>query len=318
MYIETRTLTLLALTFGFPTVALAQSGEGDETQPIAKADELQILPQTKFVGAVVTNGEDGADRVLHGSITDLVIDRRNGKVAFAVLAEGASANYGKQVCIPWDKLTWDAKESRFTSTMTATEVADAPVFDREHLDKLPGLNPAGETPGSGRGGTAEASGEHEGGAVDPTSSRKPGESAGAPSKLDKRNAPMLVSGIRTSGMLARQDAFGEISDVYIEPKSGAVAMLAVASGGVLGIGQSTYVIPWCACTVVDAVDPGKKPDFRLDKAKADLESAPKLGDEGADVCDKKCREKIYRFYAVRKPAFESDDQGERRSTVTKK
>jgi hypothetical protein len=105
-------------------------------------------------------------------------------------------------------------------------------------------------------------------------------------------------------VLASKEKLGAPAGVFIEPVTGSTALLSVASGGVLGIGETHYLLPWGALRFVKPMGETAM-EIQIDKSVKDLESAPKLGDTGADVNAPEFRDKVYKFYGVEKPAFET-------------
>jgi sporulation protein YlmC with PRC-barrel domain len=64
------------------------------------------------------------------------------------------------------------------------------------------------------------------------------------------------------------ESLGTITEVMIEPPSGRIAYAVLSWGGVLGVGEKLFAVPWSAL----AVDP--EGQVLLDIAAARLEAAP--------------------------------------------
>lgn len=273
---------------------LAQA-PGGELKPQTKKSELRIMKQGEVLGASITNGQEGDGRVTLGSISDLVLDANTGEVRHAILASGGTLGIGKkQVAIAWNKIGCDPKRG-FTLPMTAKELEGLPAFDSEKLHLLGADRIGAEAGTDGNGG-----GVHDGdGQAGRNRRAENSDVIAAP-----RTALMLASRVDDCAVIASKDALGAGATLFVEPKLGQVAFLGVSVGGVVGIGDSNYVIPWSAVKLTKPAGDGK-PQIQLSKTKKELEAAPKLEDTGADVNDADFRQKVYRFYGVERPAFES-------------
>jgi hypothetical protein len=277
------------------TPLLAQSGEGEREQETQEKraperPQVQVVKHGTIVGAAVTNrGEDDKVEKL-GSISDLVLDTKDGHVRYAVLESGGTLGIGeRRTPIGWESLAWDAEKSQFTLSMTADAIKKLPAFDPENLRAL-GQGAADAGVGKGRNGSGGAATEGSRGGVTDGSA-------------EMRGSLMLASKIGDCAVLAGQDKVGSCDTLFIEPKSGCVAFLTVASGGVIGIGETNYVVPWAALRLVKPIG-HQEMQIQLGRGKKALETAPKLGDENADVNKPEFRAKVYEFYGVERPAFE--------------
>lgn len=264
------------------TPLLAQAGErpgkedGQPTQEIraAQTPQISIVKHDVLVGAGVTNGRD-EERL--AKVSDLVLDGQSGQVLHAVLAVGR-----KHTLVAWNALKWDEKKASFTLAMTAEALAELPEFDPQAVQRLART---GAAAGKGSDGT---DGEAKRGALD----------------ANWRETHLLASKIGDCAVLASKEKVGSPTGVFIEPTTGSAAFLSVASGGVLGIGETNYLLPWGTLRFVKPIGE-KAMEIQLDKSAKDLETAPKLGDTGADVNKSEFRDKVYKFYGVERPAFES-------------
>ncbi|MCG2578723.1 PRC-barrel domain-containing protein [Dechloromonas sp. XY25] len=72
-----------------------------------------------------------------GEIKDIMIDVRNGKVAYAVLSSGGFLGIGdKLFAIPWSALTLDANQKRFVLDVDKEKLKNAPGFDKHHWPSM--------------------------------------------------------------------------------------------------------------------------------------------------------------------------------------
>ena len=76
---------------------------------------------------VSSDGEDV------GTISDIMLDVRSGRIAYAVLSEGGFLGMGSNLhAIPWSALTLDTEDKRFVVDITAQRLKDDPGFDKDH------------------------------------------------------------------------------------------------------------------------------------------------------------------------------------------
>src|ERR1700750_1507093 len=67
-----------------------------------------------------------------GKISDIMLDVRSGRVAYAVLAEGGFLGMGSTLhAIPWSALTLDTDEKCFFVDITAEQIKSEPGFDKD-------------------------------------------------------------------------------------------------------------------------------------------------------------------------------------------
>lgn len=88
----------------------------------------QTQPKYGVVGATRIVGETVVDRQGRqlGKIHELVLDAREGRVAYAVLAYGS-----KQVAVPWRALEFSNTEEKLVLDAASGELEAAPGFDKK-------------------------------------------------------------------------------------------------------------------------------------------------------------------------------------------
>jgi sporulation protein YlmC with PRC-barrel domain len=68
-----------------------------------------------------------------GKISDIMLDVRSGRIAYAVLSEGGFLGMGTTLhAIPWGALTLNVDEKVFLVNLMAEEIKNAPGFDKDH------------------------------------------------------------------------------------------------------------------------------------------------------------------------------------------
>ncbi len=72
-----------------------------------------------------------------GSIEDIMLDVRSGRVAYAVLSFGGLLGMGdKLFAIPWGALTLDADRKCFVLDIPKDRLQNAPGFDKDHWPSM--------------------------------------------------------------------------------------------------------------------------------------------------------------------------------------
>ena len=91
--------------------------------------EPRVLAADTLAGDTVVNPE-GENL---GNIEHLMIDLKDGRVAYAVLSFGGFMGMGdKLFAIPWNSLTVDTVEKQFILDVDKERLKLAPGFDKEH------------------------------------------------------------------------------------------------------------------------------------------------------------------------------------------
>lgn len=288
------------------TTLLAQSRHGAQDQQTQEQEQrgakptLHIVGHDTIIGAVVTNGREGNARQTLGNVADLVLDGQSGQVRYVVLASGGTLGLGKRKTpIAFRALEWNAKVPGFTLSMTAEELRQVPEFDPKNLHVL-------DRDGAS-GGAADQRTGNRGNAT--TGSHDAATNGAGP---DTVASYLLASNIGARAVVAGEDKIGNGDKLFIERAAGTTVFLSVASGGVIGIGATKYVVPWAALRLTKPLGE-QEMQIALDKGKEAMDAAPRLDDEGADVTKPEFRAKVYEFYGVARPTFEpqtsADDDG---------
>jgi hypothetical protein len=72
-----------------------------------------------------------------GKISDIMLDVRGGRIAYAVLSEGGFLGMGSKLhAIPWSALTLDTAEKCFHVDIVAQRLKDDPGFDKDHWPSM--------------------------------------------------------------------------------------------------------------------------------------------------------------------------------------
>jgi sporulation protein YlmC with PRC-barrel domain len=92
-------------------------------------DETSSLIASDKVEGTAVYGLDGKKI---GRIENLMIDKRSGKVAYAVLSFGGFLGIGKEhYPLPWSMLTYDENLGGYVTGLTKDQLEGAPTFNDE-------------------------------------------------------------------------------------------------------------------------------------------------------------------------------------------
>jgi sporulation protein YlmC with PRC-barrel domain len=92
-------------------------------------------PGPDIMAAATLDGNEvmSSDGEHVGKISDIMLDVRNGRIAYAVLSEGGFLGMGSTLhAIPWSALTLDTDEKCFVVDITAQRLKDDAGFDKDH------------------------------------------------------------------------------------------------------------------------------------------------------------------------------------------
>ncbi|RZF26496.1 PRC-barrel domain containing protein [Paraburkholderia sp. UYCP14C] len=102
------------------------NGTGDGPGP-------DVMAASTLKGTTVVSS-DGADV---GNISDIMLDVRSGRIAYAVLSEGGFLGMGASLhAIPWNALTLDTDAECFHVSIAVQRIKDDPGFDKDHWPSM--------------------------------------------------------------------------------------------------------------------------------------------------------------------------------------
>ena len=72
-----------------------------------------------------------------GDIKEIMLDMRSGKVGYAVLSFSPFFSMGEKLfAVPWNALTLDTENKRFTLNVEKDRLKTAPGFDKDHWPNM--------------------------------------------------------------------------------------------------------------------------------------------------------------------------------------
>jgi sporulation protein YlmC with PRC-barrel domain len=254
-----------------------KAGENVEVETVYRASQITGMP--------VMNRE----REDLGKINDLVLDLQAGEVRYAALSFGGVLGLGdKLFAIPWDalKLRSEADKNFFVLEVDPERLKTAPGFDQEnwpntadpkwHMDIRKHFTSTNAT-------TEKTT----------VKKTKPIEE-GTPDY----SAVMRIS--KVSGMKVKnpdQEELGTIDELVININGGKVRYAALSFGGVLGVGDKLFAIPWDA---LQFKQNDEESFFVLSVSKERLKTAPGFNkSEWPDTATPEWRQEIDAYYQAK-------------------
>jgi sporulation protein YlmC with PRC-barrel domain len=118
-----------------PDPRLVPSGSGAKILPSG----VGAGPGPAVMAASTLNGNKvvSSDGQRVGKITDIMLDVRSGRIAYAVLSTGGFLGIGDTLhAIPWSALTLDTIDKCFVVDISAQRIKDEPGFDKDHWPSM--------------------------------------------------------------------------------------------------------------------------------------------------------------------------------------
>jgi hypothetical protein len=248
-------------------------------------------------------------------VSDLVIDQRSGDVCWALLDVGDFLGIaGRTVAVPIGALDCrpqDRDDAWITMTATRKQLMSLPAFDAEA---------AGDGKMRDLLQTAEASFERSDITVHDADGSRSNANTGKHDRPAKnaRGEAMAREGStsapRTFALASDLDEyavhtdgeqeFGNVSEVFLRAHGApSIAFVVVSSGGVVGIGDTQYLVPYQALSTTKK---GEETTWKLDKTKQEMEGAPEWTKPEKGFADAETQRKARRFYGVTASDDDSD------------
>lgn len=96
-------------------------------------ETAELIAAEKVTGTTVYNS--AGDNL--GSIHDLMIDKRAGRVAYAVMSFGGFLGIGEKYHpLPWNVLTYDESKGGYNIDLTSDQLRSAPSYSRDELNRF--------------------------------------------------------------------------------------------------------------------------------------------------------------------------------------
>lgn len=259
MFLRRGLVLAIATAVGLSFAVAAQA-----EPPAGKPAEFHLYKASAITAMRVYNpaGED------LGKISDLVMDAKDGKVAYCVLSYGGVAGVGaKMFAVPCDALAMHEKDKTqyFVLNMDQAKLEKATGFRNEDWPTEADRS-FSAAPKAGEGKGEEAVRKVKDAAKDLKDDAR--EAVGGKREIFRTSAV-----IGTKVKSANGEDLGKINDLVFDTKAGKLSYAVLAHGGVAGVGSKWFAIGW-DCFKLDSTN--LKPNDRaficsIDKAV--LESA---------------------------------------------
>jgi sporulation protein YlmC with PRC-barrel domain len=93
-------------------------------------ETADLIAAEKVTGTTVYNS--AGDNL--GTIHDLMIDKRAGRVAYAVMSFGGFLGIGEKYHpLPWNVLTYDESKGGYNIDLTSDQLRSAPSYSRDEM-----------------------------------------------------------------------------------------------------------------------------------------------------------------------------------------
>lgn len=279
---------LCILKLGLSLAVLAQdTKEKPAAKPKAAVPKVEVIPIYRVAELTGMPVRDTAGKDL-GKIEDLVVNLGSGDVRYAAMSFGGFAGLGtKYFAIPWKALTFTVgeKDIHFVLDITKEKLKDAPGFDKNNWPDVAKSDWAAEID------------KYYG--VKSDANEKVTRAKPAPGKV-VYDAVYRTANIKS--MPVRNDAgedLGKVEDLVIDVKQAKVRYAALSFGGVLGLGDKLFAIPWNAFRLHFE---GKDKYLVLNVAQDRLKLAPGFDKEKwPNTIDPKWSMEIDRYYVETDP-----------------
>lgn len=105
----------------------------DQTDRVTADETGTLISADKVQGTAVYDAS--GERL--GTIDSLMLNKRSGKVAYAVMSFGGFLGIGERYHpLPWDKLTYDVDKGGYNVGSTQDELRAGPTYSRDELDSF--------------------------------------------------------------------------------------------------------------------------------------------------------------------------------------
>lgn len=97
------------------------------------------LPGPLVLSASTLNGDEvyNAKGEKLGSVKEIMLDVRNGKVCYAVISFGGFLGMGEKLfAVPWSSMVVDTEEQRFVFDVDPERLKSAPGFDKDNWPNM--------------------------------------------------------------------------------------------------------------------------------------------------------------------------------------
>lgn len=233
--------------------------------------EVRMLPSPDAVREAAEDDER-PDRPT-GEIDDLLVHPQTGAINWAVISFGGLVGVGdKTVAVPASMLSWNQTEERFEFAGTEKELEQLQPFDLDEAQKV-GLDQSVDVVQASWSRISESVK-----ARAETKTKQPGmqpDETVTYGALTVRVVPdrlFAASELDDYPVFARSDEFGDIEKGIVDLTNMRLAYAVVSHGGVAGIGDELYLLPYEKLRMCTKSDEDGDPIFCVDRSKDSMKS----------------------------------------------
>ena len=209
----------------------------------------------------------GSDERPGGELEELLLDPHTGKVSWAVVSCGGALGMGEHdVAVPASKLKWNSEQEGWELSMTEDQLKSSPDFD---LSKARDQGPEAAFR------AVEASWNEQVSEFPRFDTHEQGAKTMMVGDLEVRACTanfILASELDEHTVYARSEEFGDVSGSVFDLRNHRVAYAIVDRGGVMGIGEDEFLIPFAAMMVRERPD-GSETILCIDRPASEIESS---------------------------------------------
>jgi sporulation protein YlmC with PRC-barrel domain len=230
-------IALLTIVGGAAAVAQEKRQAGEEQKV-----RVQTVFRLSTVDGMPVRNTKGDDL---GKIEDLVVELNSGDIRYAALSFGGFASVGdKLFAVPWKKLAFKfgEQDSYFILDVTEQQLQRAPGFDQ---NKWPDVaDPDWSKQVDAFYGVTTTGDRAKKDADDAADEPKPTKETAKPGELvyDAVYRAANIKGMEVKN--ERGEDLGSINELVIDIKAGKIRYAALSFGGVLGLGDKLFALPW--------------------------------------------------------------------------
>lgn len=282
-----RILSFLAA--GACAASLAMSAQAQAPDTTGKYDpkaekatqKLELRRASKIVGSHVL----GSDNEKLGTIDNLAIDLDSGRTIFAVISTGGVLGVGdKLTAVPCKALKFSDLNNPVRLNITKTSFESAPKMDKDAWNKM--NDPTWRTT------------IYQHYSLDSNWDTPLDIRTGEP--RERHPTPATMNIVKTSEAIgmdvrnAQNESLGDLNDLVIDVNRCQVVYSVLGFGGVLGVGEKLFAVPWRSLKL----DRAEK-TFVLNIDKDKLRNAPGFDrDKWPDMTDSPWSQRVYAFYGT--------------------
>lgn len=234
---------------------------------------------SQLVGMSVHNTE--GEKI--GSIHDVVINMDNGQVSYAALGFGGVLGFGEKLfAVPFSSLKFDhnTNDTYFVLNMSKEKLKAAPGFDKSHWPDLADPNWAQDIDNYYRSADAATA----------TTTTKVADGRRIAGMNTYRSSKLVGMHVRNT----EGERVGTIDDLVINMDNGQIAYAALGFGGILGLGEKLFAVPFHQMTFEHGTNDTY---FVLNVTREKLKAAPGFDkNHWPDLADPNWSQDIDKYY----------------------